>query len=152
MDNLKKQMEASKQRAESAETERNSLAEMVQRIRNGAADSNPLEGLRGRRKSLETATQTDSSSVLSNGSANGHISKASSAADTASTETNGKLLQSSPDAHHHAFHNAVLSALSNPSFRNDRLMQSAPYASMLGVVLIGVGIMTYLNGWQKADR
>lgn len=30
--------------------------------------------------------------------------------------------------------------------------QSAPYASMIGVVLIGVGIMAYLNGWQKGDR
>lgn len=28
-------------------------------------------------------------------------------------------------------------------------MQSAPYASMLGVVLLGVGMMAYLNGWQN---
>lgn len=30
--------------------------------------------------------------------------------------------------------------------------QSSPYASMLGVVLLGVGLMAYLNGWQKMDR
>lgn len=30
--------------------------------------------------------------------------------------------------------------------------QSSPYASMLGVVLLGVGLMAYLNGWQKVDR
>ncbi|KAI1924404.1 hypothetical protein LOZ12_000788 [Ophidiomyces ophidiicola] len=29
---------------------------------------------------------------------------------------------------------------------------SAPYASMIGVVLLGVGIMAYLNGWPKGDR
>ena len=29
-----------------------------------------------------------------------------------------------------------------------KLVQSAPYVSMVGVVLIGVGIMTWLNGWQ----
>lgn len=33
--------------------------------------------------------------------------------------------------------------------RNDRLVQSAPYASILGVVLLGVGMMAYLNGWQR---
>ncbi len=36
--------------------------------------------------------------------------------------------------------------------RAKMLEQSAPYASMLGVVLIGVGIMAYLNGWQKMDK
>lgn len=29
--------------------------------------------------------------------------------------------------------------------------QTSPYASMLGVVLLGVGLMAYLNGWQKMD-
>jgi hypothetical protein len=32
------------------------------------------------------------------------------------------------------------------------LLQSAPYASILGVVLIGVGLMTYLNSWQKLEK
>ena len=31
------------------------------------------------------------------------------------------------------------------------LAQSAPYVSMLGVMLIGVGLMAYLNSWQKTD-
>ncbi len=35
---------------------------------------------------------------------------------------------------------------------HDHLVQSAPYASILGVVALGVGIMAYLNGWQKVDR
>ncbi|PWY91025.1 cytoplasm to vacuole targeting Vps64 [Aspergillus heteromorphus CBS 117.55] len=29
---------------------------------------------------------------------------------------------------------------------------SSPFASMLGVVLLGVGLMAYLNGWQKMDK
>lgn len=33
--------------------------------------------------------------------------------------------------------------------RNNKLSQSAPYVSMVGVVLIGVGLMTWLNGWQN---
>lgn len=37
--------------------------------------------------------------------------------------------------------------------RHDQLVQSAPYASMLGVVILGMGLMAYLNGWQKvAER
>ena len=50
---------------------------------------------------------------------------------------------------------AMATILKNPEkFRNQRDLkgQAGPYASMLGVVLIGVGLMTWLNGWQKADR
>ncbi|RMZ81244.1 hypothetical protein DV737_g2543, partial [Chaetothyriales sp. CBS 132003] len=35
---------------------------------------------------------------------------------------------------------------------NGEVLVSAPYVSMLGVVLIGVGLMAYLNSWQKTDR
>jgi len=31
------------------------------------------------------------------------------------------------------------------------LLQSLPYASMIGVVLFGMGIMAYLNGWQPSS-
>lgn len=35
----------------------------------------------------------------------------------------------------------------------EQLAQSVPYVSMLSVVLLGVGMMAYLNGWQKVtDR
>ena len=34
--------------------------------------------------------------------------------------------------------------------KSERWREGAPYASMVGVVLIGVGIMTWLNGWNKA--
>ena len=29
---------------------------------------------------------------------------------------------------------------------------AAPFASMLGVVIVGVGIMAWLNGWQRVER
>lgn len=32
------------------------------------------------------------------------------------------------------------------------LETSGPYASMVGVVLLGIGLMAYLNGWQKIER
>ncbi|KAI3330662.1 hypothetical protein F4824DRAFT_477996 [Ustulina deusta] len=37
--------------------------------------------------------------------------------------------------------------VSNPVFAN-----SIPYTSMIGVVLIGVGLMAYINGWQPQPR
>ena len=35
------------------------------------------------------------------------------------------------------------------SRRQEQLVQSAPYASVLGVVILGMGLMAYLNNWQK---
>jgi len=32
------------------------------------------------------------------------------------------------------------------------LAEAAPYASLIGVVLLGVGMMAWLNGWQKIER
>ena len=40
--------------------------------------------------------------------------------------------------------------LLNQQRRGERWREGAPYVSMVGVVLIGVGIMTWLNGWNKA--
>lgn len=34
----------------------------------------------------------------------------------------------------------------------ERLIQSAPYASMIGVMVVGVSIMAYLNGWSRGPR
>ena len=34
------------------------------------------------------------------------------------------------------------------SLQDGRLHAGLPYASMLGVVLIGMGMMAYINGWQ----
>lgn len=42
---------------------------------------------------------------------------------------------------------ATSSALAKTS-RERVLVQSVPYASMVGVVLLGMGLMAYLNGWQ----
>lgn len=35
------------------------------------------------------------------------------------------------------------------SVQHSALVQTAPFASILGVMLLGVGMMAYLNGWQK---
>jgi hypothetical protein len=48
--------------------------------------------------------------------------------------------------------NHLAVALSRPPGSDHLLYNSAPYASMLGVVLIGMGLMAYMNGWQKVER
>jgi hypothetical protein len=47
---------------------------------------------------------------------------------------------------------AVATVLKDRAANGDPLAQSAPYVSMLGVVLIGVGLMAYLNSWQKTEK
>jgi len=32
------------------------------------------------------------------------------------------------------------------------LIHTLPYASMIGVVILGMGLMAYLNGWQPQSR
>ena len=154
MDEMKAQMEGFKSRAETAEGERTSLAEMVERIRqNEEKKARSMEGGLRKKKSTEMATQTETASAAAetNSSAeNGtglHQPKAHDSTK-APTETNGAVVTPSRPTQEQ-LQSAIAAALSN---RDDRLMQSAPYASILGVVLIGVGIMTYLNGWQKVER
>lgn len=47
---------------------------------------------------------------------------------------------------------AVATVLKDRTGNGDPFTQSAPYVSMLGVVLIGVGLMAYLNSWQKTEK
>jgi len=60
---------------------------------------------------------------------------------------NGHTITSEPG-------NSNVGILSKTGNREAILYHSTPYASMVGVVLIGMGLMAYLNGWQppKADR
>ena len=147
MEELKAQMEFHKHRADAAEEERTGLADMVERIRNGEMKGKGREGSLRKRRSSEPATQTEPAPTA-NGSAHpgdrsrlkdqtGNIDGANGVVDRSKVQT--RQLQ-----------DAIATALTLS--KDDRLIQSAPYASILGVVLIGVGIMTYLNGWQKIDR
>jgi hypothetical protein len=144
MAEVKEQMESYKRRAEVAEEEKSTLAEMVERIREGEKKSKSRESSIRKKKSTEMSTQTDSWSAT-NGSA--YISNQDHAVEAQEHKTNGTVDKS--------LMNAKPSQLIAPTalslHHDDRLVQSAPYASIVGVVLIGVGIMAYLNGWQKLE-
>jgi predicted nucleic acid-binding Zn-ribbon protein len=154
MDDMKVVMENYKRRAEDAEEERNTLRDMIEKIRATGASSN------GKLVSkAKTSPEDDPSDEIINESES-----------QALTSTERRISMSQPYARANGsasgpttiipdlkeLERTVSSVLQQTQPRgqgamvNGNLaMQSAPYVSMVGVVLLGVGIMTWLNGWQR---
>ncbi|KAL8914178.1 MAG: hypothetical protein Q9171_001173 [Xanthocarpia ochracea] len=178
MGQMKAQMESSKRRAEGAEAERTSLAGMIEQIRADAARKEnsmgngsilqPFKRTTSKDVDVASASAGDqpkrSTSGLWNGTSfspsspssslhnlkqpNGTITSPTTAADK-SPSSNLQALERSMAA---ALQVATTTAPGGGRGGKDVALQSAPYVSMVGVVLIGVGIMTWLNGWQKVER
>jgi hypothetical protein len=150
MDEMKQHMEKYRRRAETAEDEtattRQSLAEMIEKIRNDKL-AEAAAAL------AKVGTDADSETTLIE-SDRGLDTAASTASGTPPSRKVG--LQNGnvdPVVQFNDLERAVATALASKSYdRNEMLLQSAPYASILGVVLIGVGLMTYLNSWQKLEK
>lgn len=127
--------EAAELRAENVEKERDSnqktLAETIQSIRKEEDDR--------QRRRTEQATQTET-------------------VDTTDTATqaasDGGRRASAPAASQikRADSGFKVAALSKEHSLLLRKQASVPYASMLGVVLIGVGLMAVINNWQRGER
>lgn len=149
MNEMKILMESYRQRAEEAEEGRQSLAEMVENIR------------AGRDKSAIPAADDDHPTNLGS-HANGSItsSKSEKSRDGDRSQPSSQLAHRQPNgsAVIGDMHREIEKTVSNVLQQHQRewggpdgggrMVQSAPYVSMVGVVLIGVGIMTWLNGWQ----
>lgn len=147
MQRLKSDVDKFQRRAEAAEADANSarksLAEMIDKIReeNEKAESSPkkFNERRPRQKDDEAAdvmaAEQDESNMKSvvkmPSQANGHVR---------------------PPRLPEQLERAVATVLQDRNGDPDAIAQSAPYVSMLGVVLIGVGLMAYLNSWQKSER
>ncbi|PLB45731.1 putative cytoplasm to vacuole targeting Vps64 [Aspergillus steynii IBT 23096] len=141
MEEMRKQVSMFKDRAEKAETEtvetRKSLGEMIETLRREHAES--------RAGNIPEAQPEDSPDVLETApiseDANGHETKDSDLQPEKSVPVSPENGSGSPGP-----------TFATQTQRHDVLQQSSPYASMLGVVLLGVGLMAYLNGWQKMDK
>lgn len=149
MQRMKADMDNFQRRAEVAEDDaskaRLSLSEMIAKLRReneiNAADTEPamepealpfpLELPKDLTHDVE-ATKGVSQTKNPQRQANGHI------------RTSSKLPE--------ALERAVATVLRDGGGNADTLAQTAPYVSMLGVVLIGVGLMAYLNSWQKTEK
>ncbi|MCJ1467911.1 hypothetical protein MMC07_006536 [Pseudocyphellaria aurata] len=155
MDEMRIVMESYKRRAEGAEKAQKGLAEMVEQIRAGKL------------------TESDGDSASTTTSSNNNVSPSSSAipnssphpgsTDHTSLDSPSLLNQqqrligdasSTEDATDNIgdLQRPLSTALQAQRWgekSGEVAIQSAPYVSMVGVVLIGVGIMTWLNGWQR---
>lgn len=152
LDEMKYLMESYKRRAEDAEEGRRSLAEMVENIRAGrdphtVSSKNPADGTNptgadheGNPASSKALNGTGEpphgiwSGPAKSQLANGHTSHQNLHKEWEETLSN------------------VLQQQRRISGDYGRMSQSAPYVSMVGVVIIGVGIMTWLNGWQPGGE
>ncbi|KAJ8070531.1 hypothetical protein OCU04_000905 [Sclerotinia nivalis] len=146
MQELRSQMESYKKRAETAEAEcdtsRKSLAEMIEKIR-----------LNERLRQLDSSDRSKSPSKQQS---NKHINGAANGGDLALhsiKRPNGITHSSSEKDELHASLKHVIASSKNTG-HDPLLYHSTPYVSMLGVVMIGMGLMAYLNGWQppKVNR
>jgi hypothetical protein len=87
-----------------------------------------------------------------------HVASTLDSHGSISQDTTSKAIDSIVQPHH-AITPIHVKEMENAStafatqwHRHNLLQQSTPYASMLGVVLLGVGLMAYLNGWQRIDK
>lgn len=154
MDRMRQEMETYKQRAEKAELEsakdRSTLAEMIESIRKQESEraakmsqENKTESNHG----IDTALHVDG--AQDQNPQDEEIRDSSPRSTSAARETgiqNGRPLQSEQCA---VSKEKGSHALVTKSPGGDQLAHVGPYASMVGVVVLGLSIMAYINGWQK---
>ena len=148
MDEMKTMMETYKRRAEDAEEGRRSLAEMIENIRAGR-DPHFI--------AIDSSRQTTALTKNANGSAaaptnddGGNASRGLWPSNTKVPLMNGHASPSHSDME--ASFVGLLQKQDRWSGEPGRMAQSTPYVSIVGVVIIGVGLMTWLNRWQPGGE
>ncbi|GMF72046.1 unnamed protein product [Aspergillus oryzae] len=140
MEEMRKQITVFRDRAEKAESEtvetRKSLAEMIETLRREREERSEAN-----ESTVQTQDATDHSSPSSADEAKNH--------PVADSETEPECTGTSPLSKEAEISDTTFATQPR---KHDILQHSSPYASMLGVVLLGVGLMAYLNGWQKMDK
>lgn len=147
MNEMRQQMDSYKRRAEAAEQEsassRKSLAEMVEKIRREDAkrEAQRKESEERRRSGSRSGAKGEQHTVS-------HPADMSTGSDRVVVRNGKAGLGGEPDG----VQGPTSMALTRMRTPHDQLVHSAPYASILGVVALGFGLMAYLNGWQKVER
>lgn len=142
MEEMRKQVTSFKERAEKAEDEsthsRQSLTEMIETLRRERAEKNSIRAPQPKSDMQEHDSGMTSSKSTENG--------------TAETKPGETVTQFDPVTSKSKELDAATTAIAAQWNRRNFLEEASPYASMFGVVLLGVGLMAYLNGWQKLDK
>jgi len=151
MQQMKEHMESFKLRAEAAEAERDisrlSLAQMVEKIRSEEVVRRSISTERARSSTREPLIELNH---LVNGDTEAH--NAPALVLEKSGMENGSAVCTAEDS---KLGVPSTDTLPRPPGGHDPIVyHTTPYASMMGVVLIGMGLMAYLNGWQppKVER
>ncbi|KAH7037184.1 uncharacterized protein B0I36DRAFT_237689 [Microdochium trichocladiopsis] len=153
MTDLRLQLESLHERAIAAEAERDSdrksLAEMALQLREEAEAREALAQENAHLQAEVHAAQDASttSGRLSRSSTLAEISTVASADDDAAGET----MKDRPAI---TRTNTItpLTTSAGVLVHEHALTSSIPYASMVGVVILGMGLMVYINGWQAPPR
>ncbi|KAI9373261.1 hypothetical protein BJX61DRAFT_389467 [Aspergillus egyptiacus] len=140
MEAMRNQVSFFRERAEKAETEkanaRKSLADMIETLRkersNGRKAVTKSVSAMSPTPADDSSKDSDAESAALGDNSEGYLQKSVSPGDAESDSS--------------------ATAVTTQYKRGDVVEQSSPYASMLGVVLLGVGLMAYLNGWQKVEK
>ncbi|KAK4156767.1 vacuolar protein sorting-associated protein 64 [Chaetomidium leptoderma] len=158
MNGMREQLEAFRLRAEKAEAERDAdrktLAEMVLQIRQRDEEEKKREAERRSRslsKARRRAPSQDKALEETVPSMNGSAKEPSTAQiDEPAEEENTDVAPTRSRANTLKPSGGALAVQGQP--QESALIHTLPYASMFGVVLFGMGLMAYLNGWQPQQR
>lgn len=158
MKELREQADAYKKQAEQATSERDAdrktLAEMVRQIRQRDEEAAVLKAAtlkassRSRTRSRSNGRDR-SSTITARDPSRGRTgpNRGESTLNSISEDYDDKPTLSRA--------NTITPTPRSPSKRtvtDQAIAETLPYASMLGVVLIGMGLMAYINGWQPQPR
>ena len=158
MDEMKQQMETYRQRAESAESERDevrqTLAEMIeQRRKENAEKTDVRTPSRSRRSTPKSSPQPDHKAIEANGHAispvpvsptsNVLLERAGVEEGQPITPEQAKILTQ-----------VLAREILKPSGDTESAMlyHGKPFASAAAVLFVGVIMMTWMNGWPKIER
>ncbi|KAL2161028.1 hypothetical protein VTH06DRAFT_8741 [Thermothelomyces fergusii] len=160
MNSLREQLEAFRLRAEKAEAERDAdrktLAEMVAQLRQRDEEDRRREAerrakstSRGRRRRSSQGELLEQTAPEMNGTA-----KAAPAGDLdgLSDEKSSDAAAQAPSETSAAKPGGGALAVQAQPAQEPVLIQTLPYASMIGVVFLGMGLMAYLNGWSPQPK
>ena len=167
MQEMKQHMEQYRQRAEKAEQDaastRSSLTQMIERFRQENAEAAAvaeIEVATNNNIVIERSREaegTDSNAASPSGKMNRSNVPSLSSEKRLMPQSGSSLVHTQhPSRISSNVHQALVALLQdndgNPLSNSEVMTSSAPYASMLGVVLIGVGLMAYLNSWQGREK
>lgn len=154
MKELKDQVDTYKKQAEQATSERDAdrktLAEMVKQIRLRDEQAAALKAAARSRTRSRSNGRERSSTITSREPSRGRpVSHRGEPGLESITED---LMDDKPMLSRANTITPTPRSSSKRAVSDQAIMESLPYASMLGVVLIGMGLMAYINGWQPQPR